>query len=247
MNPLAIAGAVAIGLSLGLTGAGGSILTLPVLVYLAGVPPHEAVGVSLCVVGTAAVAGAFQRWRAGEFHLRAGLMFGVSGMLGAAIGSRFTSMVPGSVLMGLFALLMLLVAGRMFLTRDGMVEPEPECRPVRCLLAGAGTGVLTGFIGVGGGFVLMPALMKFARLPIRSAMGTSLGVIAVNSFVGWLSHGGLSNGRVTLTVVFAALAVAGVVAGKWLSGLLPPRKLRHGFAAMVLVTGGIVLWRSATG
>ena len=244
MNPLAIAGAVAIGLSLGLTGAGGSILTLPVLVYLAGLPPQEAVGVSLFVVGAAALAGAIQRGRSGELHGRAALTFGIAGMAGAAVGARFTSLVPSNVLMASFAGLMLLVAGRMLMAgRDGP-EPEPECRPGRCLLAGAGTGVLTGFIGVGGGFLLMPALMRFARLPIRVATGTSLAVIAANALVGWISHLPASAGHGPLTALFASLAVLGTLAGKRLAAKLPARRLRQGFAGMVLVTGGLVLWQS---
>ncbi|MEX2580797.1 MAG: sulfite exporter TauE/SafE family protein [Verrucomicrobiales bacterium] len=247
MSPLTIAGAVAIGLSLGLTGAGGSILTLPVLVYLAGLAPHEAVGVSLAVVGAAALAGAVQRWKAGEFHSQAAAMFAVSGMIGAAAGARFTSLVPPSVLMIFFAGLMLAVAWRMLTTREDEAEPAPECRPLRCGLAGLGTGVLTGFIGVGGGFLLMPALMKFARLPVRQALGTSLAVIAANALVGWLSHLPASAGHATLTLLFAGLAVAGTLAGKWIASKLPARRLRQGFAVMVLATGGLVLWRSLAG
>lgn len=247
MSPLSIIGAVAIGLSLGLTGAGGSILTLPVLVYLAGVPPQEAVGVSLFVVGAAALAGAYQRWRAGEFHPRAAMMFGAAGMAGAAIGARFTKLVPGPVLMSAFAVLMLVVGVRMLFGKGADAEPEPECHPGRCLMAGAGTGILTGFIGVGGGFLLMPALMRFARLPIRTATGTSLAVIAVNSLIGWVSHFPSSAGHWPLMTLFALLAVVGTVVGKRLSSRLPAARLRQGFAVMVLVTAGIVLWKSRVG
>lgn len=244
MNLAAILGAIAIGLSLGLTGAGGSILTLPVLVYLAGVPPTEAVGLSLFVVGLAAAAGAVQRARAGDFHARAAMMFGASGMVGAALGSRFTAMVPGEVLMGSFAVLMLVVAARMLGGRKEGSEPSPDCQPARCLVAGAGTGVLTGFVGVGGGFLLMPALMRFARLPIRTATGTSLAVIAVNSTVGWLSHLPTSAGRPELMALFGCLAVAGTLIGKRLGAKWSATRLRQGFGVMVLVTGVLVLWRS---
>ncbi len=247
MNPAAIAGAVAIGLSLGLTGAGGSILTLPVLVYLAGVPPAEAVGLSLFIVGLAAAAGAIQRFRAGDFHVHAALMFGAAGALGAALGARFTAMVPEAVLMAAFAALMIIVALRMLRSTSGEAEPAPDCQPRRCLLAGAGTGLLTGFIGVGGGFLLMPALMRFARLPIRVATGTSLAVIAVNALAGWLSHLPGSAARPSLMALFAGLAVLGTLVGKALANRLPAQRLRQGFGAMVLVTGGLVLWRSLAG
>lgn len=244
MNPVAVLGAAVIGLSLGLTGAGGSILTLPVLVYLAGVPPTEAVGLSLFIVGVAASAGAIQRFRSGDFHVRAAMLFGIAGALGAALGARFTSMVSAELLMGSFAVLMVVVAVRMLRPGNDGPEPAPDCQPLRCLLAGAGTGILTGFVGVGGGFLLMPALMRFARLPIGMATGTSLAVIAINSAVGWLAHLPTSIQRPELMAVFGGLAAGGTLLGKLLAAKLPARRLRQGFGAMVLVIGGIILWRS---
>ncbi|MEQ1842905.1 MAG: sulfite exporter TauE/SafE family protein, partial [Verrucomicrobiales bacterium] len=110
MNTLSLLGAALIGLSLGLTGAGGSIITLPVLVYLAGLAPKEAVGISLFVVGVAALVGAVQRIRSGEIHLKAALMFALSGMAGATGGAYLTPLVSGRVLMLIFAVLMLVVA-----------------------------------------------------------------------------------------------------------------------------------------
>lgn len=247
MNALAVLGALAIGLSLGLTGAGGSILTLPVLVYLAGVPPGQAVGLSLFVVGVAALTGAVGRWRRGDFHPRAALTFGLAGMGGAALGSRFTDLVSPFVLMTSFAVLMVFVAVRMLTGRRETVELSPECRPVRCLLAGTATGLLTGFLGVGGGFLLVPALMRFAHLPLAMATGTSLAIISTNSLAGWLSHLPESVGRPDLMFLFAALAVLGTMAGKHLGTKLPVRHLRTGFALMVLATGGFVLWQSLKG
>jgi uncharacterized protein len=247
MNAVALLGACLIGLSLGLTGAGGSIITLPVLVYLAGVPPVEAVGLSLFVVGIAALAGALQRIRSGDFHGKAATMFALSGMVGAVGGARLTPMVPPAVLMGLFAVLMLVVALNMLRKNSEKVAMLPECKPWRCLLAGAGVGFLTGFIGVGGGFLLMPALVKFARLPLRMATGTSLAVIAFNSASGFVSHFGEADPRWPLALTFAGLAVAGVIAGTCLAARLPVARLRQGFAVMVIATGGFVLWRSLEG
>ncbi len=243
MNPLALAGAVAIGLALGLTGAGGSILTLPVLVYLAGVPPREAVGLSLLVVGCAALVGAWQRARAGEVHFKAVGLFAVSGMLGAVAGAQLTPLVPPPLLMSLFAGLMIVVAARMLLPQKGPRSLAAECRPLRCLLAGAGVGVLTGFLGVGGGFLLMPALVKFARLPIRVATGTSLAIIAANSASGFLSH--LADAKVAwwLGATFAGIAAAGVLLGGKMASAVPETTLRRAFAALVLVTAAFVLWR----
>ena len=244
MNPLALLGAALIGLSLGLTGAGGSIITLPVLVYLAGLPPKEAVGLSLFIVGSAALVGAIQRFRSGEIHLKAVLMFAISGMAGAAGGARLTPLVSGKVLMVIFAVLMLAVAINMLVGKRIEADPKAECRPVRCLLAGLGVGVLTGFIGVGGGFLLMPALVKFAKLPLRVATGTSLAVISFNSAAGFVSHFGEAPPRWTLALAFAAIAAAGVLLGSFFAKRLPVARLRQGFAFMVIITGSFVLWQS---
>lgn len=244
MNPLALLGAALIGLSLGLTGAGGSIITLPVLVYLAGVPPKEAVGLSLFVVGIAALVGAIGRIRSGEIHLKAVILFAITGMAGATGGARLTPLVSERVLMIVFAILMLVVAINMLFGPKAERSTEAECRPVRCLLAGLGVGVLTGFIGVGGGFLLMPALVKFAKLPLRIATGTSLAVISFNSAAGFLSHYGEASPRWSLATLFAAIAAAGVLVGSRFAKRLPVARLRQGFALMVVVTGAFVLWQN---
>ena len=119
-----------------------------------------------------------------------------------------------------------------------------ECQPLRCLLAGLGVGVLTGFIGVGGGFLLMPALVKFARLPLRMATGTSLAVITFNSAAGFISHFGESPPRWTLALTFAGIAAVDVLLGSAFAARLPVAPLRHAFAVMVLATGGFVVWQS---
>ncbi len=244
MNLEALLGAALIGLSLGLTGAGGSIITLPVLVYLAGLPPKESVGLSLFVVGSAALMGAAQRLRSGEIHLKAALMFAVSGMIGAAGGAQLTPLVSGRVLMMIFALLMLVVAINML--RGSKIEPSAtaECRPKRCLLVGLGVGVLTGFIGVGGGFLLMPALVKFARLPLRVATGTSLAIIACNSAAGFVAHLGDAPTPWLLAGVFAIIAAAGVFAGGKIAARIPEKSLRRAFAILVLLTAGFVFWKT---
>ena len=244
MNAIALLGAALIGLSLGLTGAGGSIITLPVLVYLAGVAPKEAVGLSLLIVGVAALVGAMQRWRAGEIHFQAVLMFALSGMAGAAVGARLTPLVSGETLMIIFAILMLVVAANMLIGSKIEVTQEAECRPLRCLSTGLAVGVLTGFIGVGGGFLLVPALVRFAKLPLRTATGTSLAVIACNSAAGFVSHYGEAPPRWTLALLFAGIAALGVLVGGKLAKHLPVMRLRQGFALMVVVTGAFVLWQN---
>jgi uncharacterized membrane protein YfcA len=240
MNALALLGAVAFGLALGLTGAGGSILTVPVLVFLAEIPPRQAVGLSLLIVGAAAAAGAARSAMAGELHLRAAGMFALAGMPAAVLGAAFTHLVSPTVLMGGFATLMALVGVSLVRPRRAGPVPTPECRPLRCLLAGAGVGLLTGFLGVGGGFLLVPALLKFARLPIRMAAGTSLAVIAANSVAGFFSHLGETPVPWLLAGVFTAIAVTGVLVGGTIASRLPEAALRRGFGVLVLVVAAVV-------
>lgn len=247
MNTFALLGAALIGLALGLTGAGGSIITLPVLVYLAGIPPKEAVGLSLFIVGAAALVGALRRFRSGEIHLKTGILFALSGMVGAAAGAQLTPLVSGRVLMIIFAMLMLTVALNMLMGPKVESSTKAECHPIRCLSAGLGVGVLTGFIGVGGGFLLMPALIKFAKLPLRVATGTSLAVISFNSAAGFLSHYGEAPPRWPLALVFAGIAAAGVLLGTSFARRLPVARLRQGFALMVIITGTFVLWQNWMG
>jgi len=242
MNITALIGAVLIGLSLGLTGAGGSILTLPVLVYLAGVSPRDAVPLSLFIVGAVALIGALQRARAGEIHWPAVLWFALSGMAGAALGAVFTERVPQEALMVSFAILMVVVAWRMVATKPAETPEHSDCRPLRCLVAGGGVGILTGFLGVGGGFLLVPALLRFARLPMRAATGTSLALIAVNSAAGFTAHLGRTEVNWQLAGVFSAVAIGGVLVGGRLASKLPAARLRQGFAGITLLTGlGILL------
>lgn len=233
---------VAIGLSLGLLGSGGSIVTLPVLVYVAGVPVAPAVGMSLAIVGGASVVGAGLKHRQGLVHWRAAMWFGGTGMAGSLVGAQLTRLVSPGVLMLIFAVLMAVVAGRMLARRgDEAIAPLPECRPLRCGAAGLGVGVLTGFLGVGGGFLIVPAMILFARLPMATAVGTSLAVIAANSFaglLGQLTHGGF-DGR--LTAAFLATALLGMAGGARLSRAISAEKLRRVFGWFVLAVAVFVL------
>ncbi len=238
MTIWAVIGALLIGLSLGLTGAGGSILTFPVLVHFAGLDPRTAVAVSLFVVGVTAAVGAAQRAAMGHLHIRAAGWFALSGVMGAVAGSRFTHLVPASVLVLMFAVVMVVVGLRTWFAKSEAAMALPDCKPLRCFLAGAGVGVLTGFLGVGGGFLLLPALTRFARLPVAVAAGTSLAVISVNALGGFLGHVRHVEIDWLLAILFAAISVAAVLASGRLAGRLNPDVLRRIFAVVVLLTAG---------
>lgn len=240
---------VGIGLSLGLLGSGGSIVTLPVLVYVAGVPVATAVGMSLAIVGGASAMGAWLKHRNGLVHRRAAMLFGGAGMAGSLAGAQFTRLVSPGILMLIFGTLMAGVAGRMLARRgDDAIEPLPDCRPVRCTAAGLVVGILTGFLGVGGGFLLVPAMILFARLPMAMAVGTSLAVIAANSFAGWMAHLGREPFAWGLTSAFLLAALAGMAAGVRLGGRMRSTTLRLTFGWFVLAVAGFVVaknWSAA--
>lgn len=243
---LAVALNLLIGLSLGLLGGGGSLLAVPVLVYVARLPVHTAIGMSLAIVGTTALVGGVAQARAGRVSRRAALLFGVAGTLAAPLGARGSQLVPGRVLMVLFAGLMVVVGGLMLRPR----RPGSAGRPVAAAVlaaAGFGLGLLTGFLGVGGGFLVVPALTLLAGLPIQVAIGTSLWVIAANAASGLLAHvqaGGLPAG---LTAAFTAAAAIGALAGVRLATALDPGRLRRAFAAFVIVVGFVLLAGNALG
>ena len=238
-----------IGLSLGLIGGGGSIITVPVLVYVIGVEPHEAVGMSLAVVGATSLVGSILHHRRGTLDIRTGLIFGGAGVVGAIAGSPLTRLLsPGSLLLA-FAALMLTIAALM-LRRNAMAGASTEERKPfsiwKALAAGFGVGVLTGFLGVGGGFLIVPALLMFGGLAMREAVGTSLFVIFLNCFAGLMGHASQNAFDWGLTVLVTALAVAGAGVGASLSHRVAANRLQTGFAVVVLLVAVFLVTKNYT-
>jgi uncharacterized membrane protein YfcA len=232
-----------IGLSLGLLGSGGSIITLPVLVYVARVPAQQAVGMSLVIVGGTSALGSLLNLRRGAFDLRAATFFALSGIVGAFIGAKFTHLVSAPVLLLLFGALMLVVGVRMLRKNETDMQPQ-QCRLWRCLGVGVMVGGLTGFLGVGGGFLILPTLVLFAGLEMKTAIGTSLAVIAVNCFGGLLGQLHYVHFDWRLTLGFLAAAVAGMFAGTRLARWLAASTLRRGFAWCVVLLGFVLVARN---
>jgi hypothetical protein len=225
-----------IGLSLGLIGGGGSILTVPILVYFLGVEAYEAVGMSLAVVGATSLFGSYLHWRRNNVNFSSGLFFGVSGILGAILGSPLTKMVSPGVLLLLFGALMFVVAISMLWRRKNANNETPrEMDKTKALLAGFGVGILTGFLGVGGGFLIVPALVVFGGLQMKEAIGTSLLVIFLNCLAGLVGHASQGAFDWSLTFLVMALAVGGAVLGTVLSHRLAAHRLQKIFAYLVLV------------
>lgn len=221
-------------------GGGGSIITVPVLVYVLGVEAHQAVGMSLAVVGGTSFVGAWLHSRRGALQLRTGLTFGASGIVGAFAGSPLTKLLSPPALLMTFAVLMLVIAVLMLRRRSGpsaeAVVGETGRAPdiSKALLAGFGVGVLTGFLGVGGGFLIVPALVMFGGLAMKEAVGTSLMVIFLNCVAGLVAHASQSEFDWGLTAMVTVLAVAGTIFGTFLSHRVAANHLRRGFAGFVL-------------
>lgn len=229
-----------LGMLLGVMGSGGSIITLPVLVYVAGIRPQAAVPMSMVIVGSASVVAAYLHARSGNFHLKAALLLGSTGIVGAYFGSTGTHLISSTALMLIFAGVLLTVGLLMFSGGLEPSRPSTTCRAVRCLVVGACVGLLTGFLGVGGGFLIVPALVFFAGLGAKVAIGTSLAIISLNSAGGILGQVRYVEFEWPLTLAFTGLTLAGMLVGLSVGDRLSEETLRKAFAS-VLVAAGVVV------
>ena len=245
---LTLAFGVIVGLALGLVGGGGSILTVPILIYALGESVHLATGTSLAIVGANALIGAWDHGRGGRVRLRTALIVGGTGIVGALAGTYLNHLAPGRVILLGFAGLMLVAAVAMARVRlgDRTESESPTGFSPQVMGAGLAVGVLTGFFGVGGCFLIVPALVLVLGLPMRAAVGTSLFVIAINAGAALLGHlhGGVDWG---VTALFIIGGTAGSIAGSRLSGRLDERRLRLGFAGMVVLVALYILARTLIG
>ncbi len=252
---LAIPLGLAIGLSLGALGGGGSILTVPALVYVLGQDPRTATTSSLVIVGLTALIALVPHARARRVRFGQGLLFGALGTAGSLVGSALSSAVAPSVLLGAFAVLMLVVATLMLRRAlrepigpahdDPTTDPMLTLRPFTCacprvlkvLLTATGVGLLTGFFGVGGGFALVPALVLALGFPMPVAVGTSLLVIAVNSATALAARVSTSGGQLDWALIgtFTAAAIVGSLLGGRIHTRTNPRHLTIAFAVLLVV------------
>ena len=244
---LALALGLVIGLSMGALGAGGSLLTVPILVYLMGVPVQAATATSLAIVGANAGVGALDALRNGRVLLKTGIAFGVSGLLGAFAGVWLNRQFREEVVLLLFSILMVAAAW-------GMVRNDPAGDDeyfeehyslggwARLVGVGLGVGLLTGFFGVGGGFLIIPALVLVLGVPMGLAVGTSLLAIALNALWGLLGHLGFGGLDWGVTLLFVIGGVVGVILGGRVGDRLPEKGLRTAFALVIV---GIALFTFA--
>ncbi len=265
--PAVVAGML-VGLSLGLTGGGGAIFAVPLLVYWIGVEPSTAVGISLLTVATTAAVGAVERWWYGQVEVPTGLLFATAGMLTAPLGSWLGDRIPEQPLLASFAVLMLVIAIRMWRKANEPAErlppatvaagSGPACRrdpegrlriTSRCAtvlgLVGLAVGLLSGLYGVGGGFLIVPALVTFAAMGVPRAVGTSLLVMTLVGISGVTAH--VAAGRpipVSIAVGFVAGSIPGLFAGSFLGRRLTGPLLSQVFAVAIVCVAVFVIVRS---
>ncbi|WP_353710660.1 sulfite exporter TauE/SafE family protein [Arthrobacter sp. K5] len=246
---LVLALSVVIGLSLGVLGGGGSILTVPTLVYVAGFEAKEAIAASLFVVGITSAVSMLSHARGGRVMWRTGLIFGAAGMAGAFIGGLLGGHIPGQILLIAFAIMMVATSVAMLRGRkktdDGAVAVKHELPLGRVLLDGASVGLVTGLVGAGGGFLVVPALALLGGLPMSVAVGTSLVIISMKSsagLAGYLTTVQLDWG---ITLGVTAAAITGTLVGSQLAGRIPEAALRKAFGWFVLAMGTFVLLQQA--
>jgi uncharacterized membrane protein YfcA len=246
-----------IGILLGLLGGGGSILTVPMLVYLLHIEPKTAILTSFVVVGISSLIALVSHAKRGSVCWKSGVFFGLAGMLGAFSGGRMAAHFSGGLLMSLFGIVSLLVG--LLMLRGGSAQKaqaHAACKSLsicplqvpflRVLFDGFFVGALTGMVGVGGGFLIVPALTLLVGLPMQSAVGTSLLIIAMNALAGLAGYSQHAALDVELTAIVAAGAVTGSIAGSWVSTYVKPSALRKVFAVMVILVAGYVLSQTLT-
>lgn len=243
-----------VGGAVGLLGGGGSILTTPLLVYVLDFTPKEAITASLFVVGVTAIFGLVGHARAGRVQWRTGLIFGGAGMTGAFIGGQVGSHLPGALLLGAFSVMMGVTALAMIRGRTTVEGAHLKRLPVfRIILDGLVVGLVTGLVGAGGGFLVVPALALLGGLPVPIAVATSLLVVAMKSFAGFAGYAlQFGNGSLVslnpetqinwnLTLIVTAGAIVGALIGSRMVGKVHPEALRKGFGWFVLVMAVFIL------
>jgi uncharacterized membrane protein YfcA len=242
--------AALIGLSLGLMGGGGSILTVPIFVYVLGYDPKLAIAMSLPVVGITSLVGAIGHWRAGNVRPETALLFGAIAMTGGYAGARLAVLVSGAFQLLLLATVMLLAAISMF--RSALRDPRAaasgsEERPMALPLlipVALGVGLLTGLVGIGGGFLVVPALVILARVPMHKAVGTSLLVIAMNSASAFLGYVGTVVVPWAFVAGFTIVAVAGALTATALVRFVSQRALKQAFSMLLILMGTFMVYRN---
>jgi hypothetical protein len=225
------------GVSLGLLGGGGSILAVPILVYIFGVEPHAAIAMSLALVGSTAFAAAGLHQRAGQVDAKAGVLFAACAAPVSLLGAKAAMLLPGALLLFFFGLLMVAAGGAMWRRRNDAADAPGRREIWKVVACGALVGFLTGFLGVGGGFLIVPAMALFLGQPMKTAIGTSLLVIGLNCAIALWGHRAALHMNWGILLPSVAAALAGMAGGVGLGKKFDGSRLRAMFALLVVALG----------
>lgn len=254
--------AILVGVLLGLIGGGGSILTVPIITYVFGVSATLATTYSLFIVGAAALAGSVSYYKHQQIEIKTALLFGLPTIVGIylsrgvlipqlpneLINTSYFTLTKNTLIMVVFATLMLASSLKMILTKTptaNKLESPPSI--LNIILSGLAVGAITGFVGAGGGFIIVPALVTFFKLSIKRAIGTSLAIITLNSFFGFLIAMGFQEINWPFLLLFSALAIVGIFIGARLSTYINGNQLKPAFGWFVLFMGIFILIKSLGG
>lgn len=246
----ALLSGVLTGLALGVFGSGGGIVVVPALIYLLHLPPKEAIAMGLGIIAITAVLSAWDHWRAGNVDLRAAGTFGPLGVAGTYAGARLGATVPVTFQLGLFAVVMYAAAYRMLRKKAGvhqMTERSDTARVVLLIVSGIGVGLLAGVVGVGGGFLIVPAMVLLAGIPMKRAIGTSLAVVSLNSLSGFVGYLGSVTVNYSIMGAFAAVTVLSSLTGARLARRWSGEALRQGFAWGLVIVATYIIAKSVLG
>ncbi len=238
--------AILIGLSLGVMGGGGSILTVPILVYVIGMDPKDSIALSLAIVGSTSLIGSFGHYKKGNINLRIASVFGPIAMGGTFIGAKLAKFMSGSTQMIIFAVIMLIASIFMFKGRkdnEDIQEVEKLNYPL-VIIQGLFVGIVTGTVGVGGGFLIVPALVLMAGLRMKKAVGTSLLIISLNSFSGFLGYIDQVEVPWPFLLTFILFTGIGIAIGNKLVDYVSGQKLKIGFAVFLIIMGSFILYKN---
>ncbi|MEU2429347.1 sulfite exporter TauE/SafE family protein [Streptomyces sp. NPDC007861] len=239
---LALAAGAVVGLALGALGGGGAVLAVPALIYVLGFTPAAATTASLVIVAATAATGLYAHTRDGNVRWGTGVLFASAGLVPAALGGAVAGRLPPALLTGAFGILAALAAARMLRTPPEVVQSDRSVHKGRAAATGAALGAVTGVLGVGGGFLAVPALVTTLRLRMRTAVGTSLLVITVNALAALATRTGAADALDWSVIApFTGAAVLGAWDGRRLSGKVKADTLRRIFARVLLAVAGLML------
>jgi uncharacterized membrane protein YfcA len=266
MDILAILAGAATGIVLGLFGSGGSIIATPALLYLLDVAPKSAIAMSLGIVAVTATIAALDNWKRGNVDVSVAVVFGLFGVAGTYAGARLGVVTPVAIQLTVFALVMYAAAWRMLkparlavpASVDASVSASGGAAALPCTglfspcmahmaLHGIGVGVLTGFVGVGGGFLIVPALVLLSRIPMKIAVGTSLAIVAAKSYAGFAGYMGAVPIDWALMGGFTAVTVVASFAGTRIAHRFSQDTLKRAFAVFLLFVATYILLKSVIG